>query len=96
MFVLDVSYLADLARIDALMEDHRAYLRRNYEAGIFLASGRKEPRTGGVIIATGDLAAIQELIKTDPFTRNGVATYAITEFLPTTTGPELAAFREQL
>lgn len=78
------------------MDGHREFLRRNYDAGVFLASGRKEPRTGGIILATGDRAAIEEIIESDPFKYHGVTAYSITEFLPTTTGPQLEAFRHQL
>jgi uncharacterized protein YciI len=93
LFVLDLTYRADLAEIDRLMDAHRAFLRGNYEAGVFLASGRKEPRTGGVILAAGDRATIEKIVESDPFSVHGVAAYTITEFIPTTTGPELAAYR---
>ena len=95
LFVLDVHYVADLAEIDALLEPHRDYLARHYDAGVFLASGRKEPRTGGVILATGDRESIEALVATDPFTVHGVATYEITEFLPTMTAPVLEGLRHR-
>jgi uncharacterized protein YciI len=95
LFVLDVRYVADLAEIDALLEPHREYLAQQRDAGVFLASGRKEPRTGGVILATGDREAIEAVIGTDPFTVHGVATYEITEFLPTMTAPILEELRHR-
>jgi uncharacterized protein YciI len=43
----------DLAMIDAEMRTHIAWLRTHYAARTFLASGRKVPRDGGVILAIG-------------------------------------------
>ncbi|MFE0995769.1 YciI family protein, partial [Streptomyces mutabilis] len=51
MFVLELSYTAPLEAVDALLADHVAWLDELYERGVFLASGRKEPRDGGVLIA---------------------------------------------
>ncbi|MER7754500.1 YciI family protein [Kitasatospora sp. NPDC097643] len=97
MFVLELTYTAPLERIDAALPQHAAWLRAHYEAGTFLASGRKVPRDGGVIIAVGqDRAAVEELIGTDPFFREGLATYRVTEFLATVTAPALDAYRQQL
>jgi len=39
--------------IDAEMRAHVAWLRTHYASGTFLASGRKVPRDGGVILAIG-------------------------------------------
>jgi uncharacterized protein YciI len=97
MFVLDVTYNAPLERIDAALPAHAAWLDEQYAAGIFLASGRKVPRTGGVILADGpDRATIETLVQTDPFWRDGLASYEITEFLPTKTGPALSPHRVRL
>jgi uncharacterized protein YciI len=91
--VIDLTYIVDLAEVEVHMEAHRAFLQRQYEAGMFLASGRKEPRTGGVILATGDRSALQCVLADDPFNRHGIASYTVTAFLPTMTSPELASFR---
>jgi uncharacterized protein YciI len=54
VFVLLLSYVKPLEEVDALMREHVAWLRRHYDAGRFVASGRRIPRTGGVILARGD------------------------------------------
>jgi uncharacterized protein YciI len=95
MFVLELTYTAPLARIDELLPEHAVWLERGYAAGLFLASGRKEPRDGGVILAAGDdRARIEALAATDPFARAGACTYRITGFVATKTAPELASRRE--
>lgn len=54
MFILELTYTAPLGRIDALLSEHVAWLERGYADGAFLASGRKNPRDGGVIIRDRD------------------------------------------
>nr|WSW65289.1 YciI family protein [Streptomyces sp. NBC_00995] len=97
MFVLDLSYTAPLDHVDAVMKDHVAWLDVQYAAGVFLASGRKNPREGGVILAVGDdRAAIERLAASDPFVVRGVCAYRITEFIATKTSDALAPYRQQV
>ncbi|MZD04924.1 hypothetical protein GTW43_07480 [Streptomyces sp. SID5785] len=97
MFVLELTYTGTTERIDALLPAHVAWLDAHYASGTFLASGRKNPRDGGVILAAGaDRAAIEALTRTDPFATEGVCAYRITQFYATKTAPELEPFREQL
>lgn len=95
MFVLELTYTAPLDAVDAVLQAHVAWLDEQYENGHFLASGRKNPRDGGVILAVAeDRARIEEIAATDPFVGAGVCAYRITEFAATKTAPELARFRE--
>ncbi|MEV7775633.1 YciI family protein [Kitasatospora sp. NPDC086791] len=97
MFVLELTYTAPVERIDAALPQHIAWLEANYARGTFLASGRKVPRDGGVILAVGeDRAAIEALAATDPFALAGLCEYRVTEFLAILTAPALDAHRQQL
>ncbi|GHB11705.1 hypothetical protein GCM10010330_77240 [Streptomyces tendae] len=97
MFVLETVYTAPLEAVDAATEAHVTWLNALYEHGVFLASGRKRPRDGGVILAvTEDRARIEEITANDPFVKAGVCTYRITEFVATKTAPVLARYRETL
>ncbi len=50
---------------------------------MFIAWGRKVPRTGGIILACGESrAAIVRLMNDDPFVARGLAEIDVTEFLP--------------
>jgi uncharacterized protein YciI len=81
MFVLELTYTADLAEIDAAMKAHMRWLNAQYAAGHFLVSGRKIPRDGGVIIATGaSREAIEAMAAEDPFVAQGLATVRVIEF----------------
>jgi uncharacterized protein YciI len=96
MFIVTLTYTAPLERIDAYLEAHRAWLGEQYARGLFLMSGRKEPRDGGIIIAhAADRAELEAVLRDDPFAQAGLATYAITEFVPTMTAEALAAWRAQ-
>jgi uncharacterized protein YciI len=81
MFVIELIYKTDLAQIDAHMRAHVAFLKKHYDSGNFLMSGRKVPRDGGIILAVGkDRAEIQTIIETDPFVARGLADFRIIEF----------------
>ncbi|MFI0825272.1 YciI family protein [Streptomyces roseolus] len=96
MFVMELTYTAPVERADALMDAHVAWLDEQYAAGVFLASGRKNPRDGGVILAAGvDRAAIERIAAADPFSSEGVCAYRITEFYASKTVEGLAGYREQ-
>ena len=81
MFVIELVYKADLAKIDAAMGDHVRFLKKYYAAGNFLVSGRKIPRDGGIILAVGPSRdAIEAVMKEDPFCARGLADFRIIEF----------------
>ena len=95
MFVILLDYVEPLERIDQAMQEHVAFLERCYAAGVFLASGRRVPREGGVILAVapsrGDL---DEIMAHDPFVVQGLATYEIVEFRTSLHHPALAPFAD--
>jgi uncharacterized protein YciI len=81
MFVIELTYTADLSAIDAHMKEHVAFLNKYYATGNFLVSGRKLPRDGGIILAVGtSRAQIQRIIEEDPFFTRGLAEFRIIEF----------------
>lgn len=94
MFIISLEYIKPLADIEAALPEYIAYLERHYRAGTFLMSGRKQPRTGGVILMQADSREqVEQIIAEDPFHRAGLAEYSITEFLPTKTADSLAQYR---
>ena len=81
MFVIELTYKVDLARIDAHMAAHVRFLKKHYAAGNFLVSGRKIPRDGGIIIAVGESRSqIEAIAAQDPFYVHGLADFRIIEF----------------
>lgn len=91
MYVISLTYLADLDVMDAARPRHLEWLKKQYDAGLFLASGRKSPPTGGVILARAmDRSDLDEILASDPFAMEELANYEITEFDPAMTCPELS------
>ena len=83
MFIVDLNYIVSLDRVDAAIPDHVDFLKKNYASGIFLVSGRKVPRTGGVILAVAEnKERLQAILDEDPFQQLGFAHYTVTEFVP--------------
>ena len=81
MFVIELVYTADLARIDAHMKAHMRFLNAHYASGHFLVSGRKIPRDGGIILAVGNSREeIEAIAAQDPFCKHGLADFRVIEF----------------
>ena len=92
MFIVSVTYQQPLEVVDSHLPAHIDFLDGFFAKGIFIASGRKVPRTGGVILAHGvTLPELEAIIEQDPFKANGVADYEITEFAPNRTAPDFTA-----
>nr|WP_274705329.1 YciI family protein [Sphingomonas sp. H160509] len=90
MCVVVLTYVAPLDAIDAQMKEHVAWLAKGYAEGVFLASGRQIPRTGGVILIRGEKAAVEAVVATDPFVSGGLATPEITAFTASMVLPGIA------
>ncbi|MFT3924894.1 MAG: YciI family protein [Myxococcales bacterium] len=81
MFVIELIYKAELTQIDAAMKEHMAFLKRGYAAGVFVLSGRKIPRDGGILLAVGnDREKVEQLMALDPFVAKGLADVHIIQF----------------
>ena len=81
MFVIELTYKAELTEIDAHMAAHVKFLKKYYASGHFLVSGRKIPRDGGIILAVGkDRRFIEAIVEEDPFFEHGLADFRIIEF----------------
>ncbi|BDW98171.1 hypothetical protein MACH10_38560 [Thalassospira tepidiphila] len=93
MFVVSLNYKVPLEQVDAHIEDHIAWLKQAYAKGMFLASGRNIPRDGGVILAKGDRAALEDELTRDPFHQHDLADYHITEFDPVMVADGLEALQ---
>ena len=90
MFIVILTYKVAIEEVEKHLEAHVEYLKKQYEAGNFIASGRKVPRTGGVILSkTDSKEELENVLSQDPFNINDVADYEIIEFVPTMTSKEL-------
>lgn len=94
MFIILLTYKADLTEVDRHLDAHLKWLKAGQADGLFLAWGRKVPRTGGVIMARGDRARVEAYAARDPFILSGVADCEIVEFAPSMTAPGLEALAQ--
>ncbi|OKS84898.1 YciI family protein [Mucilaginibacter polytrichastri] len=90
MFIIDLKYIVPLEQLDEHMAAHVKYLDKYYKADVFIMSGRKVPRTGGIILAQADSKEILEkIIADDPFHQHKLAKFTITEFIASQSHPDL-------
>lgn len=90
MFVVSLTYKKPIAEVELHLAAHIGYLEECYAKGIFIASGRKVPRSGGIILAKAETrAALDAILQQDPFYFEEVADFEVTEFVPTKTAPGL-------
>ena len=90
MFIINLNYIVPLEQLDAHMADHVKFLRKYYKQNVFLASGRKVPRTGGIILAlTKSKEEIDQIIREDPFYTQKLAEFSVTEFQTSQYHPDL-------
>ncbi len=94
MFIVSLNYIKSISEVERYLEEHRAYLQKYYASGHFLMSGRKEPRTGGVILVMASSRdVVEQIISQDPFHREQLARYEVTEFVPTMTASDLDRYK---
>lgn len=90
MYIISLTYKVPLENIDQHLEGHIAYLNEQYERGVFLMSGKKEPRTGGVILAkANNKKEVLQVVEKDPFHIHQLADYEIIAFHPSKSINEL-------
>ena len=96
MFIVSLTYIVDLEKVDELLPLHVDYLKNQYEKGNFIASGRKIPRTGGIILSKLDsIEKLEEVLNQDPFKINSLAEYKIEEFIPSMTSNDFVNLKEE-
>jgi uncharacterized protein YciI len=85
-----LTYVKPLEEVDAVLPAHVAWLEQGYEQGLFLAAGRRIPRTGGVIVTRGEREAVEALAASDPLVKGGIATIEVIAFTATSAAPAIA------
>ncbi|QKJ88434.1 hypothetical protein PMPD1_3517 [Paramixta manurensis] len=78
MYIVSLSYHRPTEEVDALLAPHIEWLDRYFAAGVFIAAGRKDPRTGGIVLVD-DIGSdrLNTILAEDPFV--AVADYEVTK-----------------
>lgn len=84
MYVVYLNYFRPVEEVEALLAPHIAWLDRYFNSGEFIAAGRKDPRTGGMIMVKEmERARLDAILAEDPFV--AVAHYEVTKINVTRT-----------
>lgn len=87
MFIVGLKYIKAIDEVEKYLSEHVKFLEKYYDIGKFICSGRKNPRTGGIILLNAEnIDEVEKIISEDPFNINGIAEYEVIEFLPTKYG----------
>ena len=96
MFIVSLTYQLPLDDVDRHLDSHVRYLKEMYSTRKFIASGRKSPRTGGVILSSlRSREELEAILAQDPFHSEGVAIYEITEVSFSMTAEGFENLKEQ-
>ena len=86
MFIINLTYIKTLEEVDNAIQSHVTYLEEQYSKGNFIASGRKVPRDGGIILSKlNSKDELEKILEEDPFNKLNIAQYEIIEFIPSMT-----------
>ena len=80
MYVVSLTYRVPQDIVDFHNDAHISWLQKAFDDGVFIAAGRKVPRTGGLLLSQADRATLDASLKLDPFYTNGVADFEVVEF----------------
>ena len=93
MFVLISRFQRPLEEINRSFALHSEWVQRQYEAGRFLVTGRREPPIGGIIVARASSEQeLREILTSDPYQQKGLAEYEIFAFEATEFPKRSSAF----
>lgn len=84
MFIIELTYKKAMSEVEKYLQAHRNFLDEQYANGTFIASGPKNPRDGGVILAREmERSELDKIIALDPFFIEEISEFKITEFAVT-------------
>ena len=93
MFVLLSRFQKSLEEVNRFLMAHSVWVQQHYESGHFLVSGRREPPTGGVIVARAESEQeLREILALDPLQQMGLVEYEIVAFEATAFPKRSSAF----
>jgi len=83
IFVVSTTYTKSLEEVGKFRNNHFEFIQKYIDAGKFIAGGRQNPPTGGLILAYNVIKEeLEEILKEDPYYKNNLIETVITEFTP--------------
>ena len=95
MFIVLLKFSDHKAKAGQFMEGHKEWIKRGFDAGVFLLVGSLPPNLGGGIVAHNtSLPDLQGRVNDDPFVIENVVTAEILEISPSKTDARLNFLRD--
>jgi uncharacterized protein YciI len=83
MFIVLLRFSSNKGQASQFMEGHKDWIKRGFDAGVFLLAGNLQPNLGGGIVAYNtSRAELQSRLDTDPFVAENVVSAEILEIAP--------------
>lgn len=83
MFVVLLRFSRNKGQAGRLMQDHKEWIKRGFDDGVFLVVGSLQPNLGGAIVAHDtSLPDLEQRVNEDPFVAEGVVSAEILEIAP--------------
>jgi uncharacterized protein YciI len=83
MFIAISTYKKPIQEVDLHREAHRRFLKTYIENKMFIVSGGRLPKEGGIILAkVKTRKQLNEILNQDPFIKANVSEYKVYEFNP--------------
>ncbi len=90
MFVVQLKFSTNRSRASEWMEQHKSWLQRGFDDGVFMASGSLRTQPGGCIVAHGlDMAGLQQRLSEDPFVAHDVVSVEVIDVAMSKAEPRL-------
>ncbi len=97
MYIVLLNISGNKEQAAEYMAEHKAWLQRGFDDGVFLASGNLSgPPGGGILIHGLNEDELQQRLNQDPFVTHGIVTIQIIEITPTKTDSRMAFLLESL
>ena len=94
MILIDIKYIQELSKVDAVKKEHICHLSQYYDRALIQASGPYNNREGGFIISTMSLDEANIYVQNDPYFIANVASFNIKQFTPTRSSDEFKCLIE--
>ena len=90
MFIVQLKFSSNKGQAGQFMAGHNEWIKRGFNAGVFLLVGSLQPNLGGGILAHNtSLSDLQNRVNDDPFVAQNVVSAEILEISPAKTDERL-------
>ena len=90
MFIVQLKFSSNKGQAGQFMAGHNEWIKRGFNAGVFLLVGSLQPNLGGgILVHNTSLSDLQNRVNDDPFVAQNVVSAEILEISPAKTDERL-------